>query len=77
MHHDQGDACGSGVRTLANIEGHADVRQILRNCCYVLQELQQGVRCQQEVATICLYNGRHRVAGIPFGSAGKAPQEGL
>ena len=32
---------------------------------------------QQLVVTICLYQGRHSVAGIPLGFAGKAPQEGF
>ena len=35
------------------------------------------MRYQHHVFAIRLYQGRYRVAGIPFGSAGKAPQEGL
>ena len=44
-----------GIHTLANIEGHGHVRQVLRYSPCLLQELRQGVRYQQEVATIRLY----------------------
>ena len=38
-YHDQGDASGGGLRTLADVEGHANVCQVLRHRCRVLQEM--------------------------------------
>ena len=75
-HHDRGDASSVGIRTLAHVEGHAHVCQVLCDCRRVLQELRQGVRYQQEVITLCLYQGWHSLAGIPLGFAGKASQKG-
>ena len=76
-HHDRGDASGGGIRTLADVGGHAHVRQVLSDRRCTLHELRQGVRYQQEVVAIRLHQGRHNVAGIALGFACKASQEGL
>ena len=54
-HHDRGDACGGGIRKLADVQGHAHVRQELSDHCCILLELQQGVCYQQEVIAIRLH----------------------
>ena len=69
------DASSIGIGALAQGEGHAHVREVLRYRRCILQELRQGVGYQQEVITVRLHQGRHRVASISPCLAGKAPQE--
>ena len=67
---------GGGLHTLADVEGHAHVCQVLSDRRRIFQELRQGVCYQQEVVAIRLHHGWHSVAGIPLCFAGKASQEG-
>ena len=69
------DASSVGIGALAHAEGHAQVLEGLRYRRCILQELRQGVRYQQEVITVRLHQGWHRMASISPCLAGKAPQE--
>ena len=69
------DASSIGIGVFADVKGHAHVREISRYRRCILQELRQGVRCQQEVITLRLHQGCHRMASISPRLARKAPQE--
>ena len=71
------DASSIGIGAFADVEGHAHVREIPRYRRCILQELRQGVRYQQEVITVRLHQGWHRMASISPRLAGEAPQERL